>query len=122
MESYTLKHKIQDVFLYPLKKLEWYFAKRWLDKNFGKQEYWGQYIMELILLEQRVMIIGKNTFVSDMESVQSRAPDLYGIHKNELSHKILQKLIDDGYIVFEQEYVTGKTGRSIKAWIRVIKP
>lgn len=27
-------------------KMEYYFAKRWLDKNFGEQEYWGDYLSE----------------------------------------------------------------------------
>lgn len=26
--------------------IEWYFARRWLDRNFGKQEYWGDYLTE----------------------------------------------------------------------------
>ena len=36
----------------PRDKVEYYFAKRWLDRNFGidvgKHEYWGEFILELI--------------------------------------------------------------------------
>ena len=39
----TLKDKIEEV----INSVEYYFAKRWLDKTFGKQEYWGDYIQKL---------------------------------------------------------------------------
>ena len=32
----------------PLGKIEYFFAKRYLDKTFGKREYWGEYIQELM--------------------------------------------------------------------------
>ena len=27
---------------------EYYFAKKWLNRTFGEQEYWGEFILELI--------------------------------------------------------------------------
>lgn len=29
-----------------IRNIEWFFAKRWLDRNFGKKEYWGDWIMQ----------------------------------------------------------------------------
>lgn len=40
----TLKDKINEL----ISSIEYFFAKRWLDKTFGKQEYWGDYILELM--------------------------------------------------------------------------
>lgn len=41
---------IDRLFIYPYNKIlehiEYFFAKRWLDKNFGEQEYWGDFLME----------------------------------------------------------------------------
>lgn len=53
MKNYTFWDKIKDKLYYtPLGNIEWYFAKKWLDNTFGhivgKQEYWGDYLMELI--------------------------------------------------------------------------
>lgn len=31
-----------------INSIEYYFAKRWLDKCFGEQEYWGDYISEML--------------------------------------------------------------------------
>lgn len=28
--------------------IEYYFAKKWLDRTFGKQEYWGNTISEAL--------------------------------------------------------------------------
>jgi hypothetical protein len=44
MNKYTLK----DWLLGKVSSLEYWFAKRWLDRTFGKQEYWGDYIQGLI--------------------------------------------------------------------------
>lgn len=48
MKAYTLWDRIVDFIWFDrINSIEYYFAKRWLDKNFGKREYWGDYIMEL---------------------------------------------------------------------------
>lgn len=43
---------IQKYITWPLSNLidyiEYYFAKRWLDKNFGEDDYWGDTIGELL--------------------------------------------------------------------------
>ena len=47
MKKTTLWDRIKDVMWYDrINAIEFYFAKRWLDKTFGKQEYWGDYLME----------------------------------------------------------------------------
>lgn len=46
MKAYTIFDTIKDFLFSPIYKIEYWFAKRWLDKNFGKQEYWGDYLME----------------------------------------------------------------------------
>jgi hypothetical protein len=33
-------------------KLEYYFAKRWLDKHFSEKEYWGEYIAKKIIQDK----------------------------------------------------------------------
>ena len=49
MQKETLLDKIIEATIgRTIGRLEYYFAKRWLDKNFGKREYWGDYITELI--------------------------------------------------------------------------
>ena len=32
-------------------RVEYFFAKRWLDNNFGEQEYWGERIEDLEEIE-----------------------------------------------------------------------
>lgn len=32
--------------------VEWYFAKRWLNKTFGYKEYWGDYIQQCLWSDQ----------------------------------------------------------------------
>lgn len=44
----TLRDKINQI----IGSIEYYFAKKWLDKTFGEQEYWGDYIQGLILFKQ----------------------------------------------------------------------
>lgn len=47
MKEYTTWDKVVDfIWRDRIRKIEYYFAKRWLDKNFGEQEYWGEYLME----------------------------------------------------------------------------
>lgn len=38
----------QNWFTEQVLKIEYYFAKRWLDKNFGENDYWGDYIQYAI--------------------------------------------------------------------------
>ena len=48
MDGETILEKIIRIFWHePINKFEYFFAKKWLDKTFGKQEYWGQNILEL---------------------------------------------------------------------------
>lgn len=42
MKKYTLLDSIRDWWY----GIEYRFAKRWLDRNFGEQEYWGDFLME----------------------------------------------------------------------------
>lgn len=42
------KQTFADKVIELIDKLEYYFAKKWLDKTFGKQDYWGDYIEKLI--------------------------------------------------------------------------
>ena len=44
MNKPTIKDKLKEI----LSNIEYFFAKRWLDRTFGKQEYWGDYIQLLI--------------------------------------------------------------------------
>ena len=48
MHTPTLKDKIFEFISKPYYILEFYFAKKWLDRTFGKQEYWGDKILELL--------------------------------------------------------------------------
>lgn len=53
MKETNLFERLIDKILYEqINRIEYYFAKRWLDKVFGdiagKQEYWGDYIFYLI--------------------------------------------------------------------------
>ena len=58
MKAYTLLDRIKDFIWYDrIRAIEYYFAKKWLDKNFGEQEYWGEVISDW-----------KNTFVALTES------------------------------------------------------
>jgi hypothetical protein len=52
MKEYTKIDQIKDILKRPYQKLEYFFAKRWLDRNFGKREYWGQEIMDLLIFKQ----------------------------------------------------------------------
>lgn len=44
MGKETIIMKFSRWFIQPV---EYYFAKKWLDKNFGERDYWGDYIAEL---------------------------------------------------------------------------
>ena len=47
MKAYTFWDRIKDVLWRDrINAIEYYFAKRWLDRNFGKQEFWGDYLFE----------------------------------------------------------------------------
>ena len=47
MEKETFWSKTLDfIWWNRIRAAEYYFAKRWLDRNFGVQEYWGDYLME----------------------------------------------------------------------------
>ena len=46
MKETTIWDKIKEPFYNLYNLIEYYFAKKWLDKHFGKQEYWGDYLME----------------------------------------------------------------------------
>lgn len=49
MKEETILDKILDfIWLKRVRAIEYYFAKKWLDKNFGEQEYWGDYLAEKI--------------------------------------------------------------------------
>lgn len=47
-EQLTIINRITVFFADKIYDIEYFFAKRWLDKTFGEQEYWGDYISELI--------------------------------------------------------------------------
>lgn len=51
MKEYTKWDAIKDFFMAPWNSLEYWFAKRWLDKNFGKQEFWGDFLADKIYAE-----------------------------------------------------------------------
>jgi hypothetical protein len=42
----TFWEKITLPFERVLYKIEYFFAKRWLDNNFGEVDYWGDYLYE----------------------------------------------------------------------------
>jgi len=42
MKEYTKLDYIKDLFRKPYNKIEYYFAKKWLDSSFGKRENWGE--------------------------------------------------------------------------------
>ena len=44
MGTPTLWDKIKEPFIKIYYKIEYYFAKKWLDSNFGEVEYWGDYL------------------------------------------------------------------------------
>jgi hypothetical protein len=47
MKEYTTRDRILDfVWRDWINKIEYYFAKKWLDRNFGENEYWGEVISE----------------------------------------------------------------------------
>lgn len=49
MKEYTFWDKIRYMLWFsPYGKIEYFFAKRWLNHTFGKHEYWGDYIADLI--------------------------------------------------------------------------
>ena len=49
MKEYTFWDRFLDfIWRDRVNSLEYFFAKRWLDKNFGEQKYWGEYISDLI--------------------------------------------------------------------------
>lgn len=48
MSSESFFIKMKNLFLKPIRFLEYYFAKRWLDRTFGEQEYWGDLIDSLL--------------------------------------------------------------------------
>lgn len=45
MESFKWWHVFRDLY----DKMTYFFAKRWLDENFGKREYWGEYISDMMI-------------------------------------------------------------------------
>lgn len=51
MKEYTTLDRIKDFLLAPYRSMEYFFAKRWLDSNFGKREFWGDFLSELIYKE-----------------------------------------------------------------------
>ena len=55
MNKETLLDKINKIIEATIGRLEYYFAKRWLDKTFGKREYWGDYITNLQQERERIM-------------------------------------------------------------------
>ena len=55
MEKQTIWTKIRDfVWRDRISAVEYFFAKRWLDRNFSKQEYWGDYIAELEFNQRQI--------------------------------------------------------------------
>ena len=50
MKQPTFWDKIKEPFESIYNKIEYYFAKKWLDETlgryFGKQEYWGDFLLE----------------------------------------------------------------------------
>ena len=56
MGKETLKIKLRRWFFQPI---EYYFAKKWLDQNFGEREYWGEYIAELQFNQRQNDVINK---------------------------------------------------------------
>ncbi len=46
MDEPTFLDKIKKPFKNLYYKIEYYFAKKWLDNNFGEVEYWGSYLYE----------------------------------------------------------------------------
>ena len=63
MKKSTLLDRIFDFFWNDrIRAVRYFFAKQWLDGNFGEQEYWGDYISELIEFKKtspKTMIKGK---------------------------------------------------------------
>lgn len=48
MGELTLLEKLERFLMKPYYSIEYYFAKKWLDRNFGEREFWGSDIMELL--------------------------------------------------------------------------
>ena len=48
MGELTLFEKIERFLMQPYYSLEYFFAKKWLDRNFGEREYWGSDILEML--------------------------------------------------------------------------
>lgn len=46
MREPTFFDKIKEPFKNIYLKIEYFFAKRWLDSNFGEVKYWGDYLYE----------------------------------------------------------------------------
>ena len=57
MGSRNILEKLLDFIWYDrISAIEYFFAKRWLDKTFGKQEYWGDFIAEGIVARPKVTL------------------------------------------------------------------
>ena len=50
----TFINRFIGFFTTPIYKIEYLFAKRWLNKTFGTQEFWGDYISDLMMKEIRL--------------------------------------------------------------------
>lgn len=59
MKETTLKDKIIDFLFTPYYKVRYFFAKQWLDSNFGESEYWGDEILELLSYKKHHTCIAK---------------------------------------------------------------
>lgn len=47
MKEYTKLDRFLDfIWRDRVRNIEYFFAKRWLDKNFGRHEYWGEVISD----------------------------------------------------------------------------
>lgn len=47
MKAYTFFDRVKDFIWYDrVRDIQYFFAKKWLDKNFGKHEYWGDVISD----------------------------------------------------------------------------
>ena len=112
MNTPNLMDKINEL----VSKVEYFFAKRWLDKTFGKQEYWVDYIQELITNEEMTT---KQKFYSYIEELcayaiagcevsDKKADEFWEWFKSENVRKILEEEKNTGTGAYD---VTTRAGK-----------
>lgn len=78
----TLKNKIRFWFADKWGNVEYWFTKRWLDRHFGEQEYWGDYIAELEFNQRQIDLLKKQ--IDENLKMSSRPP----IYKENLEKEL----------------------------------